>query len=413
MEVDSMLNKLKYTLTGFLMITLSCTVNDTGPDHHIPTLSPMTIVSIGQTTARCRSNVVSDGGTAVTEKGVCWSTDTLPTIHTARTIDGSGTGEYFSNITGLIPNTRYYARSYAINDIGLNYDTLRTFTTLNYGGTIIINKDPDSLEITWQLDGPNDNDYSGSRDTFLVNMVPGSYRMSWSPIRGWSSPPIQSSNLISGATITFSGVYQRIFGSDSTGTVTDADGNVYRTVKIGEQWWMAENLRVAHYRTDETIPRVTDGFDWGEMRTGAYCDYNNDTTSAAIYGHLYNWYAASNANIAPDGWHVPERQDWDELIAFLGDPDQAGGRLKETGFQHWITPNTGATNETGFTGLPGGMRSDTNGQFLYRGNIGYFWSRTENQVFEAESFYLVWVSGGIDVWQSEKYEGCSIRCVKD
>ena len=291
--------------------------------------------------------------------------------------------------------------------------SIRTFTTLNYGGTIIIDKDPDSLEITWQLDGPNDNDLSGNRDTFLVNMVPGVYRMSWSAITGWSSPLDQSSNLNSSATITFIGAYRRIYGNDSTGSVTDADGNVYLTVKIGDQWWMAENLRVTHYRTDEAIPNVTDGFDWGEMRTGAYCDYNNDTSNTALYGHLYNWYAASNPNIAPDGWHVPGRQDWDALVSFLGDSQQAGGRLKEFGFQHWAYPNTGATNETGFTGLPGGVRSDTNGQFLYLGNIGYFWSRTENQVFEAESFYLVWISASIDVWSSDKFQGSSIRCVKD
>jgi uncharacterized protein (TIGR02145 family) len=414
MEVGTMNQLYKFALGIIFIIGFSCTVNPEGPNHHIPSITAMSVVSVGQTTARCRSNVTSDGGATVTEKGVCWSaTDTMPTYHDARTIDGSGTGEFFSSISGLTPNTRYYARTYAINEVGYNYDTTRTFVTLNYGGIVVIDHNPDSLNAFWQIDGPNANDFSGDRDTFFTDMVPGLYRISWSDIPGWSTPGNMSTTLNSGSTITFTGNYARIFGSDSVGTVTDADGNVYRTVKIGDQWWMAENLRVAHYQSDETIPNVTDGTAWGDLNSGAYCDYNNDTSNAVTYGHLYNWYAAAHTGIAPDGWHVPSADDWNELIAFLGGSTDAGGRLKETLFSHWALPNTGATNESGFTGLPSGMRDGTDGAYRDQHYVAYLWSRSQNNVFEPISYYLVWVSSSIDQWPDGENQGFAIRCVKD
>ena len=414
MEVGNMSVKYKFGIVGILLASLSCTINSQGPDHSIPSISAMRIVAVGQTTARCLSNVTSDGGTSVTEKGVCWSaTDTFPTFHDARTIDGSGTGEFYSDVSGLIPNTLYYIRTYAINNVGFNYDTVRTFTTLNFGGTVVVSHTPDSLSVSWQLDGPNENNLSGDRDTFFVNMIPGIYRISWSDIAGWSTPSSSSNTLNTGATITFDGVYGRIFGSDSTGTVMDADGNVYRTVKIGDQWWMAENLRVTHYQSDEAIPNVTDGISWGNLHTGAYCDYDNDTSNSAVYGHLYNWYAVSHAGIAPEGWHVPSAEEWNETIMFLGGNLVAGGRLKEVGFTHWQMPNTGATNESGFTALPGGGRSYSDGAFDYKQFIAYFWTTTLNNIDDAESFYLVWVSSGINDWSDDQRQGFAIRCVKD
>jgi uncharacterized protein (TIGR02145 family) len=149
------------------------------------------------------------------------------------------------------------------------------------------------------------------------------------------------------------------------------------------------------------------------MRSGAYCDYNNDSSNAYVYGHLYNWYAASNLNIAPEGWHVPTIAEWTELIEYLGGSIQAGGKLKEAGFTHWQSPNTGADNETGFTALPSGARIGNDGQFNFQRYIAYLWARDENQVFEAQSVYLVWVSAGIDFWPDEKYQGFAIRCVRN
>ncbi|MGD1046423.1 MAG: fibrobacter succinogenes major paralogous domain-containing protein [Bacteroidota bacterium] len=148
-------------------------------------------------------------------------------------------------------------------------------------------------------------------------------------------------------------------------TVTDVDGNVYKTVTIGKQIWMAENLKVKHYRNRKAIPLVTNNTAWNALTTPAYCYYNNDTSNIAIYGCLYNWYAVIDSNnICPKGWHIPSDSEWMELVTYLGGSSVAGGKMKETGTKHWADPNEGATNESRFAGLPGGLR----------GNGGAFWS---------------------------------------
>jgi uncharacterized protein (TIGR02145 family) len=212
-----------------------------------------------------------------------------------------------------------------------------------------------------------------------------------------------------------------ITGAD-TGTVTDFDGNVYKTIKLGNQWWMAENLRVAHYANGDSIPEVTD-FSWGSLTTGACCTYIPD--SLIVYGRLYNWYAvADNRGIAPAGWHVPTDEEWKKLEMFLGmsqgDADftgwrgtDEGGKLKENGLVHWMTPNTGATNESGFTALPGGERMDS-GLFGLITRHGFWWSSTE---FDAEhAWFRLLRHDESKVYRANGYHkryGYSVRCIKD
>jgi uncharacterized protein (TIGR02145 family) len=120
--------------------------------------------------------------------------------------------------------------------------------------------------------------------------------------------------------------------TSSSGTVTDIDGNVYQTVTLGGQVWMAENLKVTRYRNGDPIPCVNDASAWSGLSTGAYCHYNNDFNNAAIYGRLYNWYAVSDSrNIAPGGWHVPTDTEWQTLVDLLGGSSVAGGKMKTTG----------------------------------------------------------------------------------
>ncbi|MEW5925574.1 MAG: FISUMP domain-containing protein, partial [Candidatus Zixiibacteriota bacterium] len=165
--------------------------------------------------------------------------------------------------------------------------------------------------------------------------------------------------------------------AETTGTATDIDGNVYHTIKIGSQWWMVENLRVTHYKNGDPIPNVTDNAEWGGLTTGAYCDYSNNACYADAFGRLYNWHAVSDErDIAPDGWHVPSDAEWQILIDYLGGSAVAGGKMKEAGFGHWTAPNTGATNECGFTGLPAGSRDD-DGYFGYIYGYTDIWSSTE------------------------------------
>ncbi len=205
-------------------------------------------------------------------------------------------------------------------------------------------------------------------------------------------------------------------------TVTDIDGNVYRTVKIGDQWVLGENLKVTHYRNGETVPNVTDNLAWADLSTGAWCVYLNDANYADSYGCLYNWYAVNDSrNLAPAGWHVPTDAEWKELEMYLGMTQSAadgagwrgtdeGGKLKETGTSLWLSPNTGATNESGFSALPGG---GTSGGFYGFGDYAPFYSSTERY-----SDYA-WVRGlgskYSGVYRSDygKQYGFSVRLFRD
>ena len=199
-----------------------------------------------------------------------------------------------------------------------------------------------------------------------------------------------------------------------TGTVTDIDGNVYQTVKIGNQWWMAENLKVTHYRNGDAIPNVTDNTEWANLTTGAYCNYDNNVSYVPTYGRLYNWYAVDESrNIAPEGWHVPSDTEWQTLVDYLGGSNVAGGKIKETGTTHWNSPNTGATNESGFSALPSGFRDVGTGYYYYLGDYAYFWSSTESSSNYAWGWRLDYDRSGVYRYDYLKRKGFSVRCVRD
>lgn len=196
-------------------------------------------------------------------------------------------------------------------------------------------------------------------------------------------------------------------------SVTDIDGNVYHTVTIGVQVWMIENLKTTKYRDGTSIPEVTDDTQWIGLTTGAYCDYNNTVSDLTSYGRLYNWYTVSDSrSIAPIGWHVAMNADWTTLTTYLGGENLAGGKLKESGTTHWLYPNAGATNESGFLALPGGCRDEL-GRFSFLGDYGLWWGSTEYSATSAFSRYMSFggtiVSRAID----KKNCGFSVRCVRD
>ena len=205
--------------------------------------------------------------------------------------------------------------------------------------------------------------------------------------------------------------------SDSTSTptpvatVTDIDGNVYPTVTIGTQTWMAENLKTTKYRNGTQIPIVNDSLQWSTLTTPGYCSYSNNINNVTIYGRLYNWYAVTDSNnIAPTSWHVPTDAEWTTLVNFLG--TGAGGKLKSTGTTYWNSPNAGASNTTGFTGLPGGDRSYT-GLFHYLGTYGCWWCTTEYSATDGWEYILSCNSGNVTRMEYSKGLGLSVRCVKD
>ena len=197
-------------------------------------------------------------------------------------------------------------------------------------------------------------------------------------------------------------------------TVKDIDGNTYNTVQIGGQCWTKENLKVSKYRNGYAIPTGLDNATWGSTSSGAYAIYNNDNANDAIYGKLYNWYAvADNRGLCPTGWHVPTDLEWTTLTSYLGGESIAGGKMKSVGTTYWNSPNTGATNESGFSALPGGSRFN-NGSFNSIKYNAVFWSATENDYNSAWISNLNYDNGNVNRnLNFYKRDGWSVRCLKD
>ena len=202
--------------------------------------------------------------------------------------------------------------------------------------------------------------------------------------------------------------------------VYDIDGNSYHTVQLGNQWWMVENLKVTHFNNGIHIPDVTDNSQWEGLNTAAYCWYNNDeATYKSGYGALYNHYAAYSKELCPVGWHVPSFTEWNILIDYLGGVDTAAGKLKESGITHWESPNTGATNESGFTALPGGIRTlwEDGTSFRTINTEGNWWSSTPpSGIYNMSDWlHLQYDLDYVGYYSGSNAEtiGMSIRCIKD
>lgn len=207
-------------------------------------------------------------------------------------------------------------------------------------------------------------------------------------------------------------------------TVTDIQGNVYKEVAIGPQIWMAENLKTTVYRNGDPITNVTDNIPWENDTTGAYCYYNNDAANIPTFGMLYNWYAVHDSrNIAPVGWHVPTDAEWSALRSWLAGQYVAGGKLKSRGTlnvtdinatptPYWNTPNIAASDEVGFSALPGGYRY-YGGVFGGVADAGYWWSSTQYDAGTAWCRYISNDSAELYSSYIAKGLGFSIRCIKD
>jgi uncharacterized protein (TIGR02145 family) len=201
------------------------------------------------------------------------------------------------------------------------------------------------------------------------------------------------------------------------GTVADQEGNSYRTVKIGEQTWMAENLRATKYQDGSPIQNITDLNKWIGLNYGAYCFYNNDILNKNVYGAMYNWFVVGDQRkICPVGWHVPSDSEWTALTDFLGGKDIAGLKLKEVGLTHWASPNSGASNLSGFTALPAGSRySSIKDDFLGMGFYCTWWSSSENNLNNESAWFRSLSKFNIVVERNNywKIVGYSVRCIKD
>ena len=192
--------------------------------------------------------------------------------------------------------------------------------------------------------------------------------------------------------------------------LVDNDGNSYNVVKIGDQFWMAENLRTTRFNDSTPIPQVSDYSLWGRFGAPGYCWYNNNEEKYKTkYGALYNGYSVSTGKLCPAGWHVPSVEEWMTLTSYCGE-DMAGGKLKET--NNWMSPNTGATNEIGFKARPGGSRGNL-GSFMDEGLRGHWWSSTENDKANVWNRTMGYTHSNVTGSSDRKESGLSVRCIKD
>jgi uncharacterized protein (TIGR02145 family) len=208
-------------------------------------------------------------------------------------------------------------------------------------------------------------------------------------------------------------IYNEFLAAGMNGLLKDADGNIYKTKKIGKQIWMAENLRTTRYNDGSLITKVTDNTAWKNVKGQGFCWYNNDSVTYSVpYGALYNWYAVSNSKLCPVGWHVATDKEFGILDTLCGTEVSAGAKLKEAGTDHWKTPNTGADNSTGFTGLPGGSR-DQNGSYSGLTEIGHYWTSTSFSAANAWLWYFYFSNPTVGHYNNDKRYGYSVRCTKN
>ncbi|MBX2960890.1 MAG: hypothetical protein KF687_00170 [Cyclobacteriaceae bacterium] len=420
---------LSLGLIGLILLTelTGCSDDEPAPVV-IPELTTTAVTGITSTGASSGGAITSDGGATITVAGVCWGTSPAPTTAGSKTTDAIISGSFTSTIAGLSPGVTYFVRAYATNSAGTAYGNELSFTiapvvpqittspvteltisSAKTGGTIISNGGALITEsgIVWgTVSSPTVADTkisSGASTGSFVSQLTG---------------------LTQGATY-----FVRAFATNSVGTaygneisfttlepVTDFDGNVYEVVRIGSQTWMAENLLSIHYADGTAIDGVF--------------AYNDDPATVDPYGRLYTWPAARRGSTSsntdpsgiqgacPNGYHLPSRAEWEKLLTELGGESVAGGKLKATGTLQagtgkWDEPNTGATNSSGFTGLPAGIRYPDN-DYQVRDRTGFWWSTT------LQSGFITQLGLGHAIASANllgsgigNAEAVSVRCVKN
>jgi len=592
LKLNPMKNR-KVLVGVVLLITLFVFHSCKKEKGEVPTLTTSDVTNITGTSATCGGTITDEGSGTIVERGVCWSKGITPTTIDSRTIEGGGAGSFLSNMINLDVTTTYYVRAYAVNEAGVGYGMVMSFTTqgqvptattqtatgvtsttailhgiinpnylstivtfeygitTGYGQTIPATQSPatgnSNTNVTAELSGllpgttyhfriktinslgtTYGSDFSfttlgqvptattqpatGVTSTtailhgvinpnYLSTIVTFEYGTTTNygqTITTTQSPITGNSN--TNVTAELSGLlpetiyHFRIetinslgttYGSDFSfttlpPTITDIDGNVYNITAIGTQVWMKENLKVTKYCNGDLIgttapatssftgeaefqwsyneaitefsnslaPLISGGagnlsFDQmvkaGIIKQSKRISYENqisalgipynsnmtasevsntcDSISASIpevYGRLYTWYAIVDIrNVCPTGWHIPTDTEWATLISYLGGDASAGGKLKESGSLHWNSPNTGATNESGFNALPAGWRKIFGGDsFMEFGIYGYWWSSTEVNPTNALYRAIHYDSGAILRNNFDKRSGFSVRCLK-
>jgi uncharacterized protein (TIGR02145 family) len=326
-------------------------------DNQLVKVTTDPVSQISRTSGSFKGSIINEGTDTVIAYGFCWSTKSQPDYGDNRSIPYYMTkGTFQSGIENLSPGTTYYVRAYAITVENKIYGNQESFTT--------------------------------KPATALTTFNPQ---------------------------LTYK-------------TVSDIDGNIYKTIKIGTQEWLAENLKTSRLNDGTAIPLITDDIIWAALNTPGYCWYNNDeAVFKNIYGGYYNWYAVNSGKLCPAGWHVPDDNDWKVFKLFLGMPPELietadfstttyGNKIKETGTINWVEGNADATNESGFTALPGGDRFAKPETFGAEGLAAGWWSASSIN-YSGNYAFSHWVIFNVDWFYrtgnlSTTY-GLNVRCIKD
>lgn len=398
-----------------------------------PTVATSAASSIFKTTATLNGTVNAQGAstTVIFDYGTTVSYGSAVAA-VQSPLTGTANTNVSLGIAGLAANTTYHFRVRAFNDGGTVYGSDLTFKTLPEPPSVTSNSPSGVSYTTATLNGTVNAQGATTTVTFdwgtstgygsSINASPYSFSTSSN-----TSVSANLTGLDCGVTYHYrvravnSGGTST--GSDQTfttiGSVSDVDANTYNVVRIGSQVWFKKNLATRFYSDGTAIQNCEDALMWVLISSGAYCWYNNSSANKATYGALYNWYAINSAtnggkNICPTGWHVPSNTEFSTLISNQGGTAVAGGKMKETGTTHWLGPNAGATNESGFTALPGGWRNDSGGTFANMTYRGFFWTSTQNAANTAWVIYLDYlIDDAATYGDYNKHKGYSIRCLKD
>lgn len=415
-------------------------------DFGLPTVVTNNATDITTNSATLNGEITNDGGTDIIFKGFIYNTSTNPSIENDSIVydldEGLSLNEIADNLT---ENTTYYVKAFAENSAGIAYGEEVNFTTNSGGSAPVADFSASTTSITegssvtftdlstntptsWTWDFGDGGTSTEQNPSYTYNTA-GSYTVALTATNSYGSNTETKTNYI---VVTTSG---------GTGTVTDYDGNVYQTVVIGNQEWMAENLKTTHYADGTLIPLVesTSGWDALGYTDKAYCYYNNNANNEKdTYGALYTWAAAMNGaassvnnpsgiqGVCPTGWHLPSDAEWTELTEYLtnngygyeGSGNDIGKSMASTsGWEYYSAAGTvgndqASNNSSGFAAFPGGYRHG-NGNFHYLGYDAYYWSATEDNSSDAYGRSLYYDYSNVYRNDNYKYYGFSTRCIKD
>jgi uncharacterized protein (TIGR02145 family) len=437
METKKYIFRLSRIFLLSVLLLISSTCGKKSKDFYdLPTLTTLPVTNIADYSAQSGGNITKDGRAAVVNRGVCWNTAGNPTINDPHTSDGMGIGSFTSNIVNLLPNTPYYVRAFAVNAEGTSYGNQVLFETTGEGGLPqVTTSDPLNVTQTSADLGGDVVDQGGSPVT--------ERGVCWALI---ALPTVADNKQASGSdtgsfvttvsNLTPNTTYNvRAYAINSTGIAygiakpfltstggaqscpglaefTDPrDGQVYPTVQIGSQCWMKTNLNIG------AIVPIKQDQDPSQLQK--WC-YGNVSGNCDVYGGLYQWDQIMQGStqigvqgICPPGWHIPTDGEFATLTTYLGGYDPAGQKMKEAGFDHWEPPNTGANDSSGFSALPGGYRYTIDSVCYWSGKGAWFWTSSGSQGNVAWVRALYYNAGAQERTALFRYDGGSLRCIKD